>query len=102
MNPRLRHLQEYPFPRLRRLLADHAPNPHLTEIDLTIGEPRHAPPAIVAKALRENEDLLTKYPHAQGEPAYRKAVADWNHRRYGITLDPDRLDFYLRLDPLTW
>ena len=22
--------------------------------------------------------------------------------RYGITLDPDRLDFYLRLDPLTW
>ncbi len=23
-------------------------------------------------------------------------------RRYGITLDPARLDFYLRLDPLTW
>lgn len=22
--------------------------------------------------------------------------------RYGIALDPDRLDFYLRLDPLTW
>lgn len=22
--------------------------------------------------------------------------------RYGITLDPDRMDFYLRLDPLTW
>lgn len=22
--------------------------------------------------------------------------------RYGITLDPDRSDFYLRLDPLTW
>lgn len=22
--------------------------------------------------------------------------------RYGITLDPERLDFYLRLDPLTW
>ncbi|MFY1659180.1 APH(3'') family aminoglycoside O-phosphotransferase [Micromonospora sp. WMMD1274] len=35
------------------------------------------------------------------EDAARRADDDFVSR-YGITLDPERLDFYLRLDPLTW
>lgn len=36
-----------------------------------------------------------------GEDAARRADQDFASR-YGIALDHDRLDFYLRLDPLTW
>lgn len=35
------------------------------------------------------------------EAAARRADDDFA-ARYGVTLDPERLDFYLRLDPLTW
>ena len=51
MNPRLRQLRPYPFERLRALLADAAPPAGLRHIPLSIGEPKHAPPAFVAEAL---------------------------------------------------
>lgn len=35
------------------------------------------------------------------EASARRADHDFA-ARYGVTLDPERLDFYLRLDPLTW
>ena len=58
MNPRLRQLQPYPFERLRALLADAAPPAGLRHIPLSIGEPKHAPPAFVAEALTRALDTL--------------------------------------------
>ena len=89
MNPLLARLQPYPFERLRRLFADVAPNPALRPISLGIGEPRHATPDFLKKALAESLDTsLTGYPATAGEPAMRQACAGWVQRRYGVTLDP--------------
>ena len=89
MNPLLARLQPYPFERLRRLFADVAPNPALRPISLGIGEPRHATPDFLKKALAESLDTsLTGYPATAGEPAMRQACAGWVQRRYGVTIDP--------------
>jgi N-succinyldiaminopimelate aminotransferase len=89
MNPLLARLQPYPFERLRRLFADVAPNPALRPISLGIGEPRHATPDFLKKALAESLDTsLTGYPATAGEPAMRQACAGWVQRRYGVSLDP--------------
>ena len=85
MNPRLALLHPYPFERLRTLLAGVAPPPGLTHIPLSIGEPKHAPPAFVgdvadARARRDSGN----YPLALGLPALRATIAGWLERRFGL------------------
>ena len=84
MNPRLRQLQPYPFERLRALLAGAAPPAGLRHIPLSIGEPKHAPPAFVAAALTRALDTLGSYPLAAGLPELREAIARWLERRFGL------------------
>ncbi|MFN0184518.1 MAG: succinyldiaminopimelate transaminase [Aquabacterium sp.] len=88
MNPRLDRLQPYPFERLRELTAGIRPPAHLSPISLGIGEPRHATPAFIRQALIDALDGLSSYPATAGEPALRRACADWVRRRYGASLDP--------------
>ena len=54
MNERLAQLTAYPFERLARLKAGQTPPAGLAHIAMSIGEPRHAPPAFVIEALRQN------------------------------------------------
>jgi succinyldiaminopimelate transaminase len=83
-NPRLDLLPEYPFPRLRRLL-DHLATPAgLGEIWMSIGEPQHAYPALVAETMAANSHLYHKYPPNEGTPELRQAIADWLTRRYRL------------------
>jgi len=84
MNPRLRQLRPYPFERLRALLADAAPAAGLRHIPLSIGEPRHVPPAFVAEALTRALGTLGSYPLAAGLPELRDAIARWLERRFGL------------------
>ena len=51
MNQFLKKLQPYPFERLRGLLAGVTPNPALSPVNLSIGEPKHPTPAVVTDAL---------------------------------------------------
>jgi N-succinyldiaminopimelate aminotransferase len=89
LNPRLPHLQAYPFDKLRRLLSGVLPNPALPPIDLSIGEPRHPTPALVKNALAGALDGLSVYPRAAGLPELREAMASWAARRYSLpALDP--------------
>ena len=89
MNPRLAHLQTYPFDKLRALLAGVTPNPARRPIDLSIGEPKHPTPALVKEALAGALDGLSVYPRAAGLPELREAVAAWATRRYSLpALDP--------------
>lgn len=89
MNPLLAKLQPYPFERLRQLFACVTPNPQLGPISLGIGEPRHATPEVLTAALIQAAPKgLSAYPATLGEPALRKACADWVQRRYGLALDP--------------
>jgi N-succinyldiaminopimelate aminotransferase len=87
MNPRLDLLRPYPFERLRTLLAGAQPPPSLPHIPLSIGEPRHAPPAFVADALIRALDTLGSYPLALGLPELREAIARWLERRFALPVN---------------
>ncbi len=84
MNPGFADLQPYPFERLRGLLADVRPGGGLPLIDLSIGEPRHAPPDLVRNALISHLDGLGRYPQTAGSDDLRAAIADWLVRRHGL------------------
>jgi N-succinyldiaminopimelate aminotransferase len=89
MNPLLQKLQPYPFERLRQLFAGVTPNPDYRPISLGIGEPKHATPDFIKRAL--SDDLATGlmgYPPTAGEPALKLAMAAWLQRRYGVLVDP--------------
>lgn len=88
MNPLLDRLHPYPFERLRALTRDIVPNPALRPISLGLGEPRHATPALITDALTGGLAGLASYPATAGEPALRRAMADWVQRRYGVSVDP--------------
>ena len=84
MNPGFADLQPYPFERLRGLLGDLRHDGGLPLIDLSIGEPRHAPPALVRDALIGHLDGLGRYPKTAGSDVLRAAIADWLQRRHGL------------------
>ncbi len=88
MNPLLQRLQPYPFERLRRLFAGVTPSPAHRPISLGIGEPKHAAPDFLKRALADALDTgLSSYPATAGEPRLREACAGWVQRRYGVVLD---------------
>lgn len=92
-NQRFDRLGEFPFRRLAAALADVAPDPAMEAIDLSIGEPRHAPPALLAETVAAHSDSWNRYPPPQGTPAFREAAADWLARRFELpaaSLDPGR------------
>jgi N-succinyldiaminopimelate aminotransferase len=93
MNPGLARLQTYPFERLRALLADATAPAGLQNIGLSIGEPKHAPPAFVLETLAANLNQLDSYPVARGLPQLRAAMAAALQRRF--------LPATARLDPET-
>ena len=84
MNPRLELLRPYPFERLRALLAGATPPAALPHIPLSIGEPKHAPPPFVGRALTEALGTLGTYPQALGIPELRAAIARWLERRFRL------------------
>ena len=93
MNPRLELLQAYPFERLRTLLAGVAPPTGLRHVALSIGEPKHAPPAFIGAALLQSlGESLGSYPLALGRPELREAIARWLERRFALaggSVSPD-------------
>jgi len=80
-----------PFARLRALLEGLAPG--RPPIDMTMGEPRHGLPDIVASRLEGAVAGFGKYPPSNGIPHLREAIARWLERRYSPlagSIDPDR------------
>ncbi|HEV7799518.1 MAG TPA: aminotransferase class I/II-fold pyridoxal phosphate-dependent enzyme, partial [Burkholderiales bacterium] len=84
MNPRLDHLQSYPFQKLTALLEGAKPNPDLRPISLYIGEPKHPTPEFIKRVLSDNLSGLASYPATLGTPELRTAIAHWLQQRYGI------------------
>jgi N-succinyldiaminopimelate aminotransferase len=83
VNPLLTRLQPYPFDRLRSLLAGVKPPP-LPPIRLSIGEPQHATPEIIRRALVDHLDGLSSYPLTAGLEELRTTLAAWFMRRYRL------------------
>jgi len=94
MNPLLERLHRYPFERLADLLAGVRPPADRYHIPMSIGEPKHQPPAFVGQALTSALDTLGTYPVAAGLAELREAMGDWLTRRFGLTagsVDPDSM-----------
>lgn len=82
-NDRQDGLPEFPFRRLARLLEGVAA-PEGETFDLTIGDPRHEPPALLAQTIAANPEGWNRYPPLHGTPALRKAILEWLQRRYDL------------------
>lgn len=94
MNPRLDRLSAYPFARLRALLDPVAPPAARTPLAMSIGEPQHAAPSMVAEVLAAHAADWNRYPPMDGTPAFRQACLGWLARRYAAAaaglVDGDR------------
>lgn len=93
LNPRLSSLPDYPFDRLRALLDGIDPPSGTRPMVMSVGEPRHTPPPMIAEIIADSADLWGRYPPGDGTPELRAAVARWLTRRYGLAdgaVDPDR------------
>ncbi len=94
MNPRLSLLAAYPFERLAKLKQGCEPPAKLAHIAMSIGEPRHAPPALVIEKLAASLGQLDSYPATAGLPQMRAACAAWLARRFRIpaqSITPDTM-----------
>ncbi|HYM27155.1 MAG TPA: aminotransferase class I/II-fold pyridoxal phosphate-dependent enzyme [Steroidobacteraceae bacterium] len=83
-NARLARLADNPFARLGELLADVTPRTNELPILMSVGEPQHPPPALLARTVAEHAHLWNRYPPMAGTPEYRAACAAWLSRRYHL------------------
>ena len=93
LNPLIDRLTDYPFDRLRALLDGIPPPLGMRPLILSVGEPRHAPPPMVAETLARHAADWGRYPPVEGTAEFRRAVAGWLQRRYELPeglVDPDR------------
>ena len=84
LNQRLEQLKDYPFQRLRELVASLEAPKGLEPIVMSIGEPQHPYPDFVGEVLQANRHLYGKYPPVAGTDELRQAIADWLTRRYRL------------------
>ncbi|MCZ6605022.1 MAG: aminotransferase class I/II-fold pyridoxal phosphate-dependent enzyme [Alphaproteobacteria bacterium] len=84
LNDRLVGLADYPFDRLRTLLARVDAPTGLAPIGMHLGEPKHAPPAFLAETLASHADGWGRYPPPGGTPELIAAIGDWLARRYRL------------------
>lgn len=85
MNPDLNHLHPYPFEKLAALKAAVTAPSALTDIMLSIGEPKHEPPGFVLDTLVNNLNKLSNYPTTKGLPELRTAITAWATKRFQLT-----------------
>ena len=93
LSSRLAALNQYPFRQLAALLEDVGPAANAPPIDMSIGEPRHRPPAFVHDIVARQDGDWNRYPPINGTPEFRAACAAWLSRRYRLPagmLDADR------------
>ena len=83
MNPDLARLHPYPFEKLATLFQD-LEIVDKSPIALSIGEPQHPAPAFIQTIVRDNTDLLARYPSTLGIIELRQAIAGWLMRRYAL------------------
>ena len=84
MNPDLEKLQPYPFERLMQLKAGITPPADKPHIALSIGEPKHAPPAFAIEELKKHLQRVASYPLTRGIDELRETIAQWLTTRFKL------------------
>src|SRR5438067_3778353 len=89
---RLGKLPPYLYVQIRKKVRE-AQERGIDVISLGVGDPDQPTPQHVIDALAKaaNDPANHQYPTGEekGMPAFRRAVAAWYARRFGVTLDPD-------------
>ncbi len=89
---RLNRLPPYLFTRITQLKKE-AYAKKLDVIDLGMGNPDQPTPAPIVERLCDtvkNHASTHRYPQAKGIPKFRKSVAAWMEKRFGVSLDPEK------------
>jgi N-succinyldiaminopimelate aminotransferase len=92
MNPNLAKLQPYPFEKLAKLKDGIKPPSDKQPIMMSVGEPQHATPEFIRRAIEENLDSLSRYPTVAGTSELKNTIANWLTRRFNIKpglIDPE-------------
>lgn len=71
-----------PFVRLAEMLAEIKPGK--PAINLSVGEPQHPIPPFVGSVIATHLNEFGRYPAGKGTDSFRRAVAGWLMRRYGL------------------
>ncbi|HHC08430.1 MAG TPA: aminotransferase class I/II-fold pyridoxal phosphate-dependent enzyme [Actinobacteria bacterium] len=87
-NPILAELGTYPIATIQAR-ARARREAGLPLVDFSIGDPREPTPPFIRAALRDAVPEVSQYPVAAGLPEFRRAVAGYLERRFGIRVDPD-------------
>jgi len=87
MNHQLEKLHDYPFTKLRALLANAQVTTDAEPISLAVGEPQFTPPKFALECLESELCNINRYPLARGTDALRKSIMDWLANRYDIRRD---------------
>lgn len=87
---RIRRLPPYLFAQIEQKISD-AKKAGVDVISLGIGDPdMPTPEHIVEELCKEARNPANhQYPSSQGMAAFRRAVADWYKRRFGVELNPN-------------
>ena len=89
---RLNKLPPYLYVQVRKKVRE-AQERGVDVISLGVGDPDRPTPQHIIDALTKaaNEPANHQYPTGEekGMPAFRKAIAAWYQRRFGVTLDPE-------------
>ncbi|RJQ28301.1 MAG: LL-diaminopimelate aminotransferase [Peptococcaceae bacterium] len=86
---RIKNLPPYLFARIERLIEEKR-EAGVDLINLGIGDPdRPTPEHIVRELIKEAQNPANhQYPSSVGMLSYRRAVAEWYGKRFGVELDP--------------
>ncbi len=88
ISPTIESLKDYPFERLRQLLAPIDPKPvNFTlgdMVDVSIGEPRHTPPELINIAIQKASHLWGKYPPVEGTDEFQESIKTYLDRHFGF------------------
>jgi len=88
---RVKKLPPYIFAELEKIITEKK-RQGVDLISLSIGDPDLPPPPFVLDGLK-NESSNPKnhnYSFSQGEPDFKRGVAEWYRKRFNVELDPDR------------
>ena len=88
---RLGQLPPYPLALLNQRVRE-LTSQGIDVINVDVGSPDMPPPANVVDVLATSARLSNTHGYSgyRGLPAFRKAVAEYYARRFGVSLDPDR------------
>ena len=88
---RIKNLPPYLFAAIDKAKQE-ARSRGVDVIDLSVGDPDLPTPEHIVRALNQaaSDPSNHQYPSYEGKLSFRKAVADWYQRTFGVDLDPQK------------